>query len=173
VPLQSKFNYEVAKKVAYSPSRSFGSLRGRFVRQSRDHVAVVLAWAAYRLELGDHDNVNQIAALFCPGEPQPLRAAAHVFAVAEIPPPSASRGRHIRVHVHPLWGNATGSKPSIRRCLRSASGIDRATSGELHSNTRALHPCSRRERFGGRGGVDCVRQGKGGLEGDPGRQGPV
>jgi hypothetical protein len=87
VQLQSKFNYEVAKKVAYSPSRSFGSLRGRFVRQSRDHVAVVLAWAAYRLELGDHDNVNQIAALFCPGEPQPLRAAAHVFAVAEIPPP--------------------------------------------------------------------------------------
>jgi hypothetical protein len=30
---------------------------------------------------------NQTAAPFCLGEPQPLRAAAHVLAVAEIPPP--------------------------------------------------------------------------------------
>jgi hypothetical protein len=47
--------------VACSPSRSFRSLRGCFVRQSRDHVAGALAGAAHRLQ--PIERGNETAAL--------------------------------------------------------------------------------------------------------------
>ena len=82
--LQSKINREVAKKVACSPSRSFRSLRGRFVRQSRDHVAVALAGAAHRIQPIERGNVDRIAALAVGSNlrPDPLGSAASIAAKA-------------------------------------------------------------------------------------------
>jgi hypothetical protein len=59
--------------------------------QAPNHVAVAFAWVAQIVEPVDQTscgNVTRKPPPLRPGrKPRPLRAAAHVFAVAEIPPP--------------------------------------------------------------------------------------